>query len=130
MIQKWQSTFIITLYTEQTETQSTTQRIAISYCQEEDVPTISYDNCELLITECTQLKLIVGTLYRRPLPNFTLRIQLKDKDTINVFTNVINSFRLWLWLGYFIYFKFTRVCSIVYQLLNLYFNKRNKSINK
>ena len=54
----------------------------------------SYDNCELLITECAQLKLIVGTLYRRPLPNFTLRIQLKDKDTINVFTNVINSFRL------------------------------------
>ena len=35
------------------------------------------------------------------------------------FTNVIRRSRLPLWIGYFIYFKFTRVSSIVYQLLHL-----------
>ena len=46
------------------------------------------------------------------------------KDTISPlqlfkFTNVIRRFRLPLWIGYFIYFKFTRVSSIIYQLLHL-----------
>ena len=46
------------------------------------------------------------------------------KDTISPlqlfnFTNVIRRSRLPLWIGYFIYFKFTRVSSIVYQLLHL-----------
>ena len=46
------------------------------------------------------------------------------KDTINpsklfIFTNVICSSRLALWVGYFLYFKFTRVSSIVYQSLHL-----------
>ena len=46
------------------------------------------------------------------------------KDTINplqlfIFTNVICCSRLPLWVGYFIYFKFTRVSSIVYQSLHL-----------
>ena len=45
------------------------------------------------------------------------------KDTINllqlfIFTNVIRCSRLPLWVGYFIYLKFTRVSSIVYQSLH------------
>ena len=46
------------------------------------------------------------------------------KDTINpsqlfIFTNFIRCSRLPLWVGYFIYFEFTRVSSIVYQSLHL-----------
>ena len=46
------------------------------------------------------------------------------KDTINpwqlfIFTNVIRCSRLLLWVGYFIYLKFTCISLIVYQLLNL-----------
>ena len=49
------------------------------------------------------------------------------KDTINplqlfIFTNVIRCSSLTLWVGCFIYFKFTRVSSIVSQSLHLYFN--------
>ena len=36
-----------------------------------------------------------------------------------MFTKVILCSRLRLWIGYFIYFKFTRVSSIVYQSLHL-----------
>ena len=50
--------------------------------------------------------------------------QCRVKDTINplqlfIFTNVIRSSRLPIWVGCFIYFKFTRVISIVYQSLHL-----------
>ena len=45
-------------------------------------------------------------------------ILIKEK----FFTNVIRCSRLRLWVGYFIYFNFTRVSSIVYQLLHLKFN--------
>ena len=49
---------------------------------------------------------------------------LKFKDAINpsqliICTNVIFCSRLLLWGGYFIYFKFTRVSSIIYQSLHL-----------
>ena len=48
----------------------------------------------------------------------------KVKDTINplllfIFTNIIRCSRLPLSVGYFVYFKFTRVSSIVYQSLHL-----------
>ena len=39
-----------------------------------------------------------------------------------IFTNVIHCSRLRLWVGYFIYFKFTPVSSIVYQSLHLDFS--------
>ena len=47
--------------------------------------------------------------------------QVLFKDTVVAFlTNAIRCSRLWLWLGYFIYFKFTHVnSSIVYQWLRL-----------
>ena len=50
--------------------------------------------------------------------------QCRVKDTINplqlfIFTNVIRCSRLPIWVGCFIYFKFTRVISIVYQSLHL-----------
>ena len=46
------------------------------------------------------------------------------KDSINslqlfIFTNVIHCSRLPFWVGYFIYFKFTCVSSVVYQSLHL-----------
>ena len=53
---------------------------------------------------------------------FSLRTTLLCflKDTINalqlfIFTNVIRCSKLPLWVGYFIYLKFTCVSSIVYQ---------------
>ena len=46
------------------------------------------------------------------------------KDTVNtlqqfIFTNIIDCSRLPLWVGYFIYLKFTCVVLIVCQLLHL-----------
>ena len=56
----------------------------------------------------------------------TLQFPAKEsvKDTINplqlfIFTTVMRCSRLQLWVGYFIYLKFTHVSSIVYQLLHL-----------
>ena len=51
------------------------------------------------------------------------------KDTTNslqlfLFTNAIRCSRLPLWVSYFIYLKFTRVSSIVYQLLHLAQSKK------
>ena len=51
-------------------------------------------------------------------------IILVVKDIINplqlfIFTNAIHCCILLLWVGYFIYFNFTRVSSIVYQSLHL-----------
>ena len=56
------------------------------------------------------------------------------KDTINplqlfIFTNVIRYSRLPIWVGYFIFFKFTHVSSIVYQSLHYLFNQRSKLVN-
>ena len=58
--------------------------------------------------------------------HLSLSIKTAIKDTINpwqlfIFTNVIRCSRLPLWVGYFIYFKFTSVSSIVYQSLQLYY---------
>ena len=49
------------------------------------------------------------------------------KDTINtlqllLFTDIIRGSKLPLWVGYFIYLKFTCVSSIIYQSLHLNFN--------
>ena len=49
---------------------------------------------------------------------------VKFKDTINplqllISTNVICCSRLPLWVGYFIYLKFTRISSIVCQSVDL-----------
>ena len=53
----------------------------------------------------------------------SLQLQVCFKDKINpvqlfILTNVIRCSRLPLWVGYFIYLKFTRVSSIVYQSLH------------
>ena len=67
----------------------------------------------------------------KPLANFLRKRKVKSsdfktyvKETINplqlfISTNVIRCSRLQLWVGYFIYLKFTRVTSIIYQLLHL-----------
>ena len=95
MAQKLQSTFIITIYIEQTETQSTTQR-TINYllsgggCVLRTNPDIitqpilnfSNGNCELLITECTQLETIIVTVYRPPVPNSALNKLIEVLDII------------------------------------------------
>ena len=61
-------------------------------------------------------------------PQFYLLMQFKSleawfKDIINpsqllIFTNVIRCSTVPLWVGYFIYFKFKRVSSILYQSLH------------
>ena len=48
-----------------------------------------------------------------------------------IFTNVIGCSRLPIWVGYFIYLKFTRFSSLVYQLyIFSSINKRNWLINR
>ena len=91
MIQKLQSTFIITIYTEQTETkynpEDDYQLLSGGGCMMYDIVTqpvlnFSNGNCELLITEGMQLKIIVVTLYRSPVPNSALSKFAKVLDRV------------------------------------------------
>ena len=84
MMHKLQSAFMITTYTEQADIKSISeddyQLLQEGGCMLLTSPDLvtytvlnfSNGNCELFITGCTQLKTIVVTVYRPPVPNLAL----------------------------------------------------------
>ena len=89
MMQKLQSTFIIAIYKADRVTKYNLENdyqllsgagsilLATPDIVIHPVLNFSNGNCELLITECTQLKKVVVTVYRPPVPHFVLNLFVK-----------------------------------------------------